>query len=86
MHVPEGCLYAAAGWTEEGIIQTIKGELQKLFPTMEPPTFPGIAENSFVAYSYLESSVKFRLPYFQNRAPLIFTDSGGGKIELISPS
>lgn len=82
--VPSGCLYATAGWTQKGIAQTIEKKIRELFPAKEPPTFPGIAENSFVAYGYLESNVRFSIPYFQNRKALVFTDSKGNKTKLNS--
>lgn len=82
--VPSGCLYATAGWAQKGIVQTIEKKIRELFPTQEPPTFPGLAEDSFVAYGYLETNVRFRIPYFQNRKPLVFTDSKGNKTKLNS--
>lgn len=82
--VPSGCLYARAGWIQKGVVQTIEKEIRKLFPAKELPTFPGVTENSFVTYGYLEANVRFRIPYFQNRQPLMFTDSNGNKIKLNS--
>lgn len=82
--VPSGCLYATAGWSQKGIVQIIEQDIRRLFPTKEPPTFPGIAENSFVAYGYLEANIRFRIRYFQNREPLVFMDSKGAKIKVNS--
>lgn len=81
---PEGCLYAAAGSSHSGIVHRIEREVGRLFPTKEPPTFPGLGEDSVVAYSYLEANVRFRIPYFQNKEPLLFTDSGGTMTRLNS--
>lgn len=77
--VPSRCLYTAAGWNNEGIVDKIRTDMQRQFPGKQPPVFPGIARNSFVTYAYLQTYVKFHIPYFQNRQPIIFTDSAGRK-------
>jgi protein tyrosine phosphatase (PTP) superfamily phosphohydrolase (DUF442 family) len=82
--IPEKCLYATAGWNHQGIIEKIHGDLKRLFPSKAPPNFPGIVENSLVAYSYLEASVKFALPYFQSREPLVFKGADGRTAEVDS--
>jgi hypothetical protein len=83
-HISQECLYTAAGWNHEGITEKITKDLARMFPTKPPPNFPGIAQNSFVAYAYLEANVKFSLPYFQNQKPLMFTDYAGVKTKLSS--
>jgi hypothetical protein len=82
--LPPGALYAVAGWVQKGIVETIRETVKKMFPTKEPPLFPGISDNSFLAYAYLEANVSFTLPYFQNREPLTFTDGNGNKKEINS--
>jgi hypothetical protein len=82
--IPEGALYVAAGWVQEGIIQTIRKNMQTIFPTKKPPSFPGIAGNSLLAYAYLEANISFGLPYFQSRTPFMFTDNSGNKTEVHS--
>ncbi len=83
-HIPKESLYVAAGWNHKGIIDQIRRDLSQKFPTKAQPTFPGILPNSLVAYAYLEANVKFSLPYFQNREPMVFTDGAGKKTELSS--
>ncbi len=83
-HIPEESLYVAAGWNQEGITDQINSDLAGKFPDKEPPTFPKIATNSFVAYAYLEADVKFAILYAQNRYPLVFTDPSGKKTQLRS--
>jgi hypothetical protein len=83
-HIPEASLYVAAGWNQKGIIDQIWKDLAQKFPAKARPTFPAILPDSFVAYAYLEANVKFSLPYFQNRKPLVFTDTAGKKTELCS--
>ncbi len=82
--IPPSSLYVAAGWNQKGILQTIESDLQKQFPGKTPPTFPGIAPEAFVAYSYLEAKIAFGLPYFQNDRPLAFTDRAGRETEVSS--
>jgi hypothetical protein len=83
-HVPQGALYAAAGWNQNGITKQIQNDLKQRFPNKTQPTFPGILPESIVAYAYLEADVRFSLPYDQNRRPLVFTESGGNKVEVES--
>ena len=82
--IPPESLYVAAGWNQKGIIGQISDDLKRRFPAKARPTFPGILPDSFVAYAYLEVSLKFSIPYFQNPKPLVFADSGGKKTELTS--
>ena len=57
--IPKDCLYTTAGWNNKGIVKNICAELAKRFPTKTPPSFPGIAPDSFVAYAYLEANIPF---------------------------
>jgi hypothetical protein len=84
LHIPEESLYVAAGWNQNGIIDQIGRDLAQKFPTKAQPTFSGILPNSFVAYGYLEANVKFSIPYFQNREPLVFSDLAGNRTRLSS--
>jgi hypothetical protein len=82
--IPKENLYVAAGWWEKGIVEKITRDLAAKFPEKEPPAFPGIAPDSFLAYAYLEANLRFAIPYFQSRKPLEFTDGEGNKTELSS--
>ncbi len=82
--IPPSSLYVAAGWNQKGILQTIASDLKKQFPGKTPPTFPGIAPDAFVAYSYLEARIAFEIPYFQNDEAFAFTDRAGRKIDVSS--
>jgi hypothetical protein len=82
--IPQDILYTAVGWNDKGIIQKIHEDMKKKFPNAVLPEFPRIADNSFVAYGYLEASLKFAIPYFQSREPLIFTDFIGRQTEVNS--
>ena len=80
--IPKQNLYVAVGWNQEGITDQINSDLAEKFPEKDPPTFPRIEPNSFVAYAYLEANVKFSIPYTQNRSPLVFTDPSGKKTQV----
>jgi hypothetical protein len=82
--VPDDCLYTATGWEDEGVVEMIAGDLARRFPDKEAPEFRGIIPGSFVAYSYLEARVRFRLPYFQSVTPLTFTARDGNETEVSS--
>jgi len=77
LDLPPGSLYSAAGWVDKGIIQTISRDMPAAVPGVSPPTFPGIAPNSFLAYAYLQASVQFKIPYFEEIKSFAFTDASG---------
>ena len=83
-HINPKNMYTAAGWNQEGILDTIHKDMARQFPEKAPPEFPGIAPGSFVAYAYLESDIRFNIPYFQNREPLKFINSDGTSTEVTS--
>lgn len=82
--IPKASLYVASGWNQKGIIDQITKDLAQKFPSKTPPVFDGIAQNSFVTYAYLEVKIKFSIPYFQNRKPLLFTDCKGNETVINS--
>ena len=69
--------YAVAGMENKGILDTIRQTLAQRFPDKPPPDFSQVWPGSFVFYTYLETSVPFDIPYFDNREPLAFADAGG---------
>jgi len=75
--VPEGSLYTKAGRVRDGVIETIRSDVDKMLPGKEPPSFPATSPDDCIAYAYLESHVSFDIPYFQNREPLMFRDAQG---------
>lgn len=75
--IPPSMLYVAAGWNDEGIVDQIRNGMHQKFPDNSPPVFPGITPDSFVTYAYLETHVKFPIPYNQNDEALVFTNSSG---------
>lgn len=83
-YVPQDSLYVGIGWKSNGIIEKIHKDVRQKFPRKNPPEFPGIADDSFVAYSYLEGNVKFPRPYVQNHEGWSFREGGGGEVNLHS--
>jgi hypothetical protein len=79
--IPEKWLYAAAGLTEDGIVERIQREMAERFPDKEPDI--GIADG-LLAYAYLSAALNFPKPYFQNDEPLLFTDSSGRRTPISS--
>ncbi len=82
--IPTDCLYAAAGWNRDGIIEKIAIDMAGKFPTKAKPDFPNITPESFIAYAYLEANVKFALPYVQSPFPFVFVDDSRRISELSS--
>jgi hypothetical protein len=82
--IPEACLYVATGWNDRGVRNQIERDLKQRFPGKPPPRFPRMAENSFVAYAYLEASVKFSIPYRQDDQPLNFKEGSGNGVDVKS--
>ena len=83
-HIPQQSLFTATGYVNQNLIRKMQNEIRVKFPNKELPLFPQSSNNSFLIYAYLESNVSFPIPYFQNRNPLVFTDSNGKKINLSS--
>ncbi len=71
----EGC-YAAAGFEEDGIRETIRAEMARRFPHAPPSELPEPA-GGVLAYAYLEAEVRFEHPYLTHPKGLLFQESGG---------
>ena len=72
-------VYAAAGRIEEGIVDRIKRNMSRRFPSVTLPDFSdcrGIPR-AIVAYSYLVAQVPFTYPYRRVEGAFTFTDSNG---------
>lgn len=67
----EGTYYTKAGLGSDGIADTIRRDMAKLFPRHS--VFPIPNDNVAVAYAYLEATLPFTIPYFQDK--LDFRDS-----------
>ncbi len=67
--------YAVAGKVSEGIIEKIKVDMAGRFPSVQLPQFNPL--DVLIAYSYIETYLKFTQPFIQNEKALIFTDSLG---------
>ncbi|MBI5092465.1 MAG: hypothetical protein HZB26_08475 [Candidatus Hydrogenedentes bacterium] len=82
--MPPEAFYANAGTADKGIVEAIQQDMRKQFPDHRLRPFDGILPGSFVLYSYLRVRVPFKVPYFDNREPLVFTDSSGVATEVRS--
>ncbi len=69
-------LFAAAG--EPKIVQQkLNAEFPKIFPGKSVPQLT--EQNGILAYSVVNLSVPFQIPFFEKDAPLVFTDASGAK-------
>jgi hypothetical protein len=78
--LPPNSYYATAGTTKDGIVQTIRTEMAKRFPNVQPPTFSTpetTAENVMIAYAYLNTAAKFTTPFEAKDYSCSFTDAAG---------
>jgi len=82
--LPPDTYYAAAGPVQSGVIQRIQAEMKSRFPAAAMPSFPGAAPDGHVAYAFLQTQSRFSIPYFENRQPLQFSDSGGKRTPVRS--
>ncbi|MCK4999347.1 MAG: hypothetical protein KAS23_07425 [Anaerohalosphaera sp.] len=67
--------FVAAGKVSDGIIPTIESGMAKQFPSVKLPELD--AADEMIAYSYLETYIKFKKPFRENEDALMFTDSAG---------
>ncbi len=82
--LPRGEYYVATGSNGTGAtVASVNRDMRRLFPD-EPPLTTGTAADSFVLYGFLKTSVPFKIPYFENDKPFVFTDSAGAKTALRS--
>lgn len=78
--LPPNSYYATAGTTKDGIVETIRTEMAKRFPNVDPPTFSTpetTSENVMIAYAYLNAAAKFTTPFEAKDYSCSFTDASG---------
>jgi hypothetical protein len=76
-------VYAMAGFVKDGIIPKIHADLAKKFPDRPAPELDVPADGA-VAYAYMTAHVGFKVPFFDNDEPFLFTDSSGKKTPVKS--
>ena len=81
--LPPDSLFAAAGLVRDGIVGTIRRGMAERFPGVPPPEISAPADAA-VAYAYLQSAIRFPIPFFENPSPFTFTDSAGTPTEVRS--
>jgi hypothetical protein len=83
--IPDQSCYAAAGFVKDGILEKIRTEMAKRFPSEPQPDFNDVSPiDVIIAYSYLAANVRFRIPYFENDKEFIFRDSQGNQTPTTS--
>lgn len=75
--------YAVAGFVKDGIVETIAREMQSRFPSVPAPTMTSEQE-AIIAYAYLNAGLKFTIPFFDSRGPLVFRNSAGSEAAVAS--
>jgi hypothetical protein len=76
-------VYAAAGLAKDGIVKRIHEQMARKFPNVPRPELD-VPSVGAVAYAYLEASARYDYPFFENDAPLLFTDSDGKQAPVSS--
>jgi hypothetical protein len=71
--------YAAAGLTRDGIVPRIQKEMRQRFPDVQLPALAS-PDDVAIAYAYLETSIKFPIPYLDET--IVFTDSSGNRTNV----
>ncbi len=84
--LPDQSFYAAAGYLRDGIVAKIQKEMKAQFPTETPPSFGDLdpSKTESIAYSYLQASLSFTLPFFDNDAPVVFKTADGRETKVAS--
>ena len=80
--LPDGSYYAAAGFTDDGIVEKIRREMRERFQ-VEPADLDDKGAE-VVAFAYLRANVPFTLPYFENDEQFRFTDAQGKRTRVSS--
>src|SRR5262249_41976968 len=62
--LPPGSFYAAAGWDRDGILDTIRKDMARLFPGVRVSDLPQDPSGA-TAFAYLQTSVRFDFPFFE---------------------
>ena len=80
-HIPDSCIYRAAGWVADGILAKIRSDMKSKFPGREPPELRyDSRDGAAVAYAYLGASSPFGVPY--DEVAMSFAD-GAGKTTMV---
>jgi hypothetical protein len=82
--LPADSWYAAAGTSADGIVERIQREMAVRFPSVPTPQF-SLAKGPYaMAYAYLESAMKYGIPFLQNPDKLDFHGSDGEAMPVAS--
>ena len=76
----EESYFATAGLAADGIIEQIRSEMAQRFGSEPAPDFDdmnGVAPETIIAYSYLNTNIEFKYPFYVNNYEFDFQDSNG---------
>ena len=79
--------YATAGYLQRGILETIRKEMARRFPSEPTPVLDELRRtrrDDIVAYAYLSVDVGFKYPFYTNPHRFVFQDSNGVSIDITS--
>lgn len=80
--------YSTAGFVSDGIVEKIETEMAEKFSSEQHFDFNNItdelSDQAIIAYAFLTANVRFKIPYFENDQPFIFTDSNGDQTPVAS--
>jgi hypothetical protein len=83
--------YANVGFVKNGIIEQIQKDMIRGFPSKSVPSFdeldvlsPQIRKEAIVSYSYLNTDIGFKYPFYTNENAFGFNDSNGKRAEVTS--
>jgi hypothetical protein len=82
--LPADSWYAAAGTGADGIVERIQREMAVRFPNAPTPQFSLPKGAYAMAYAYLESAMKYGVPFLQNPDKLDFHTADGDTIPVES--
>jgi hypothetical protein len=75
-------VYAAAGFTRDGIADTIRRKMGRKFPDVALPNFS--EDTAAIAYGYLRAAVHYRHPYLVNPEAMRFQARGLREVKVAS--
>jgi hypothetical protein len=79
--VPADGYYAVAGFVKDNIVEKIQSEMQRRFQ-MESRIDFDISREAIIAYAYLQASVPFTIPFFDNDEELQFQKPDGTQLPV----
>jgi hypothetical protein len=80
--LPPDSYLATAGFAKDGIVETLKSEMERRF--QRQVEIDALGPNDILAYAYLEAHAAFTIPFFDNREVFPFRDSSAKETNVTS--